>query len=201
MTRSVVHRVKRRVILATAAVVTLTALAACSGPARPGSSAADRDTKRAQVLTERSASLRDSDPEAAFRVLRDAIAADPFYAPAHNNLGVLQLKTGQLNSARASFETARKLMPNDAGPHLNLALVYTAAGLTDEAESLYVQVLETHPGNTYALRGLLVLRTDRGLVDDETRGMLEQLAMSDDPLWGDWARERLRVQGAGLRLP
>jgi hypothetical protein len=47
----------------------------------------------------------------AERLLRDALTADLSYGPAHNNLGVLRLKRGDLSEAANEFEWARKLIP------------------------------------------------------------------------------------------
>ncbi len=68
------------------------ALVACRTPA-PGpyspTEQAARNTVRAQELSRQAADLIESDPEGAERLLREALSADLFFGPAHNNLGVL----------------------------------------------------------------------------------------------------------------
>lgn len=56
----------------------------------------------------------------AERLFRSALAADPYCGPAHNDLGVVYLKGGQLYEAAAEFDWARKLMPGHPDPRLNL---------------------------------------------------------------------------------
>lgn len=182
-------------------LVALTAVA-CSPTPRRSIDTLNQDTARARQLTEHAMSMRDTDQEAAIDALLEALRFDPYYAPAHNNLGALYYNTGRLNAARDAFQSARQLLPDDPAPRLNLALVYSTAGLSSDAESLYQQVLARHPNNPDALHGLLVLRTDRGARDNETRQLLEQLTLSDNPEWSAWARDRLRAfRSVPAKLP
>ena len=92
---------------------------------------------RAQELSSRAADLVESDPEAAERMLREALGADLFFGPAHNNLGVLYLREGKLYEAAGEFEWARKLVPGHPDPRMNLALTLEQAGQVDEAIRTY----------------------------------------------------------------
>ena len=66
-----------------------------SGPyERPGE--CERDTLRAQELNAEAAERIASQPEEAAKLLREALTADIFFGPAHNNLGVVHLKAGRL---------------------------------------------------------------------------------------------------------
>ncbi len=68
--------------------------------------------------------------EAAFR---EAIAADPRFAPAHNNLGLVLLGKGEFYDAANAFKTASKIQPNAAEPIANLVRLYKAVGWEKEA--------------------------------------------------------------------
>ena len=70
-----------------------------------------RDPRAAERLHQKATALMASDPAEAEKLLRDAIAADIFHGPAHNNLGTLLLARGELYEAATNFEAARKLMP------------------------------------------------------------------------------------------
>jgi len=77
------------------------------GPYAPETSA-QRNTVRAQELNARAADLIGSEPGEAERLLREALGADLFFGPAHNNLGVLYLKEGKLYEAAGEFEWAHR---------------------------------------------------------------------------------------------
>jgi tetratricopeptide (TPR) repeat protein len=114
------------------------------GPYAPQSEAA-RDSKRAQRLTQDAAAILHKDPARAERLLRDALTADLYHGPAHNDLGVLFLNRDQLYEASGEFEWARKLMPGHPDPTLNLALTLERAGRSDQALAMYASALEVYP--------------------------------------------------------
>src|SRR5438552_2922038 len=103
---------------------------------------ADRDGEKAQKLNAEAAKLMDSDPAKAEKKLREALTADLYHGPAHNNLGVLYLKQGALYSAASEFEWAKKLLPGHPDPRMNLALTLERAGRTDDALATYATALE-----------------------------------------------------------
>jgi len=57
-------------------------------------------------LTHEAATLIDADPATAEKLLREALTADLYHGPAHNNLGVLYLKMSppKLYEAASEFE-------------------------------------------------------------------------------------------------
>ncbi|HKX46132.1 MAG TPA: tetratricopeptide repeat protein, partial [Planctomycetota bacterium] len=119
------------------------AAASCRGPSSspyaPQREAA-RNTTKAEQINREAADLIAGDPERAEALLRDALTADLFYGPAHNNLGVLYLGQGKLYEAAGEFEWARKLMPEHPDPRVNLALVLQRAGRLDDAIAEFEQV-------------------------------------------------------------
>ena len=103
------------------ALLMLATLGACrssaTGPYSPPAGGA-RQTADAEGLTKEAAEIIGSDPEGAEKLLREALTSDLFFGPAHNNLGVLHLKRGELYEAASEFEWARKLMPGHPDPRI-----------------------------------------------------------------------------------
>ena len=175
-------------------VVLLAGCATSSGPYSPANSAR-RDTARAQELTSKAAELVFTDPEKAEPLLREALAADLYHGPAHNNLGVLYLNAGRLYEAASEFEWARKLMPGHPDPRLNLAMTLEEAGRIDEASEAYMTALEVYPNHLPTLMGLTRMQIRTQSSDNRTIENLKTIVMrSDDPDWRQWAeRELIRL--------
>jgi Flp pilus assembly protein TadD len=171
-------------------------LSACAGhhssnPYAPQSEA-DRDGNKAQRLTQEAAAIIDQDPAKAEQLLRGALTADLYHGPAHNDLGVLFLKRGDLYSAASEFEWARKLMPGHPDPRMNLALTLERAGRTDEALTTYASALEVYPDHLPTLEALARLQIRSGKTDSRTRHALEEIALrGESQRWKEWAREQL----------
>ena len=165
-----------------------------TGPYAPVAES-QRRTAAAESLSRQAAELIPSDPEKAEELLRAALTEDIFFGPAHNNLGVLHLKRGELYEAANEFEWARKLMPGHPDPRVNLALTLERAGQSDEAIATYSAALEVYPEFLPAVQGLasLLLRTDR---EDERLGhWLELIALrSRSQEWKEWAKRQLTLQ-------
>ena len=119
-----------------------------------------RDTAKAERLTRDAADLIYSDPARAEALLREALAADIFHGPAHNDLGVVFLERGELYEAAHEFAWAQKLMPGNPDPRINLALVMEQAGRIEDARAAYESVLEVspeYPEYVPAMRGIAKL--------------------------------------------
>lgn len=155
-----------------------------------------QNSLEAQALNASAAELIDSDPAQAEKLLRQALAADLYFGPAHNNLGVLYLKQGKLYEAAGEFEWARKLMPGHPDPRMNLALTLETAGRTDEALAEYNSALEVYPEHLPTIQALTRLQIRSGKGDERTHERLATIALqSSDPAWRDWAKQQL---SAGL---
>jgi len=161
-----------------------------AGPYRPPSEEA-RDTRRAESLTQEALASLDSDPQDAERLLREALTADLFFGPAHNDLGVLFLNQSKLYEAANEFEWAKKLMPGHPEPRLNLGLTLERAGQIDEAIESYDSALEAYPGHLRTTQALSRLLLRAGRDDERLPSMLKELALrGETEVWREWAREQ-----------
>jgi Flp pilus assembly protein TadD len=167
--------------------------AGCSAPRsthpyEPQTQAA-RDTAKSQKLTQEAAAILSKDPTRAESLLREALTADLWHGPAHNNLGVIYLKRGDLYAAASEFEWARKLLPNHPDPKVNLAVTLERAGRTDEALSTYASALDVYPEYIPAVQALVRLQIRSGKTDDRTTGMLREIALrGQTEEWRTWAK-------------
>jgi len=162
-----------------------------SGPYSPQTEA-DRDSAKSERLGREGAALLDSDPARAESLLREALTADLYNGPAHNNLGVLYLKQDRLYEAASECEWARKLLPGLAEPRLNLALTLERAGRTKEALDTYRTALEVYPGHIQTMQAIARLQVRAGKTDDSTQEYLREIAMrGESAQWKDWAQAQL----------
>lgn len=178
-----------------AALAAASLLGGCAGAggARPYSPQAesDRDGLKAQRLTQEAARLITTDPGRAESLLREALTADLYYGPAHNNLGVLYLKQSppKLYEASSEFEWSRKLMPGHPDPRMNLALTLEKAGRFDEAIATYRTALEVFPGHVPTLEALARLQLRSGKAGADTAEMLSTVALQGETdAWRRWAQ-------------
>ncbi len=156
--------------------------------ASQGAASVVRDTAAAERLTRQGAGLIETDPTRAEALLREALIADLYHGPAHNNLGVLYLNAGRLYEAAGEFEWARKSMPGHPEPRMNLAMTLERAGRFTEALAAYDAALEAYPEHLESMQGKARLQVRHGLTDDATPGLLHAIALRGDPAWSDWAR-------------
>jgi tetratricopeptide (TPR) repeat protein len=169
----------------------LVALAACrAAPVGPYTALGEgsRSTTEAEVLNRRGADLIQSDPAEAEALLRDALTKDLFFGPAHNNLGVVYLAQGRLYEAANEFEWARKLLPGNPDPRINLALCMERAGRPEDALRAYEAALEVEPESLPAMQGAAVLLVRTGRSDPRLPTWLASISSrsgADD--WRHWA--------------
>lgn len=194
--------VNRLMSMAWPAVLPLTWIvltSGCSATRPPGPytpmSETERDPAASRRLAAEGADLLKSNPARAEALLREALNADLYNGPAHNNLGALYLAQGKLYEAAGEFEWARKLMPGHPDPRLNLALTLEKAGRTDEALTTYATALEVYPEHVPTMQALSRLQLSAGRTDDRTARMLDEVALrGETAAWRDWARfQRARL--------
>jgi Flp pilus assembly protein TadD len=174
---------------------------ACQSP-HNGPYAPQADGRRnpieAQRLTMKAVEVLDGDGDEADRLvkaeslLREALSADLYHGPAHNNLAVVYLKQARLYEAAGECEWARKLMPGAPDPRVNLAIILERAGRTSEALASYRTALEVYPEHIQAMQGLARLQLRRSKADDDTPRYLKEIALrGTSPEWREWAQRRL----------
>jgi len=179
-----------------ASVVLVAAMSGCAGarpqgPYAPLSEGA-RDSLKAQKLTQEAAEIINTNPARAEALLREALTADLYHGPAHNNLGIVYFAQGQLYSAASEFEFARKLLPGHPDPRVNLALTLERAGRTDDALASYTSALEVYPDHLPSLQGLVRLQIKSGKADHRTLPALAEIALrGESEAWRSWARLEL----------
>ena len=155
-------------------------------------SEASRNSLRAQELTQQGVKFMDDDPEQAESLFREALAHDIMFGPAHNDLGIMHLRSGRLFEAASEFEWARKLMPGHPDPRMNLALTLERAGRVDEALCTYDTALEVYPNHMPTMQALSRLQLRHGKPDGRTKDMLQQIALGgQDESWRTWAQGQL----------
>lgn len=183
-------------LLAMAIAWSVALLSGCrgSGPYAPQTESA-RNPLEAQRLTLKAADLLEQakpDYDGAEKILREALSADLYHGPAHNDLGVVYLKKGKLYEAAGEFEWSRKLMPGHPDPRMNLALTLERAGRVDDALRTYASALEVYPGHIPTLQALTRLQLRQRRTDESLRHHLELIALEgDSDGWREWARKQL----------
>jgi len=178
------------------AIALLATMGGCSSSAPTGPySAADpdsRDASRAEQLTREAVDCADADVEHSEELLREALTADLYHGPAHNNLGVLYFRQGKLYEAANEFEWARKLLPGHPDPRLNLALVLERAGHVAEAFSAFDAALEAAPEHMPTMQAYARLAVRDGRREERVASLLKSIALrGEDESWRTWARREV----------
>ncbi len=176
---------------ALAAGVVVVGMGGCATTRATPARVQERRSAEAERLTHAASRIMATDPERAEGMLREALAADAFHGPAHNNLGVLLLERGRLAEAAQSLERARQLTPQHPDPRVNLGIALERAGRVDAAIEAYEAALEVHPDFLPAKQALARCQLRYGRADDRTRGLLEAIALSGEEEWRAWARMQL----------
>ncbi|HEY6272954.1 MAG TPA: tetratricopeptide repeat protein [Terriglobales bacterium] len=105
---------------------------------------------------------RQDEFERAKKPTLQALADDPKYATAYNQLGYLYSRTGDLAKAREALEKYVQLLPNEPNPHDSYGEVLRLSGHFNEALEHYRMALKIDPtfyisqkelGETYSLMG------------------------------------------------
>jgi tetratricopeptide (TPR) repeat protein len=103
----------------------------------------------------------------------------------------------KLYEAAHEFEWARKLLPGNPDPRVNLAITLEQAGRSDEAFKSYEAALEVAPEYLPAIEGAAALAVRTGRTEPRLRAWLEAIALgSPEPFWNAWARARVEKAGA-----
>lgn len=145
---------------------------------------ADRLSRQAADAIER------GELDKAESLLRQALAHDLYFGPAHNNLGVVFLERGQLYEAANEFEWARKLMPSEPDPRVNLGICLERAGRIDDAMASFDAALQVSPEHLPAIQGAALLAVRSGRDEQRIAGWLDSIALRGEAVWRAWAKRR-----------
>lgn len=153
----------------------------------------NRDSLTAQELNEDGLRLiEQGDLEGAERKFRKSLEHDLYYAPAHNNLGLVLLQTERCYEAAWEFNYAAKLVPRGSEPRENLGLLYENLGRLDRAVAEYEAALEIDPDSLVTMRHLARTLVKAGRKDDRLKSLLEKLLLiPSDGRWDVWVRGQL----------
>ncbi|MEM1185649.1 MAG: hypothetical protein AAGI53_11710 [Planctomycetota bacterium] len=183
--------IPRFIFAAMLAAIILPACTSVRAPYQPRTGES-QDTTTARNLNSQAADIMESAPDQAEALLRDALTADVYFGPAHNNLGVLLMQRGELYGAANEFEWARRLLPGHPDPRLNLGMTLELAGKTADAMDAYRSALEVYPGYLPAIMALTRAELRTRHTTDDTKSRLEDIALrSMDPTWSQWAEVQL----------
>lgn len=95
-----------------------------------------------------------------------AVAIEPNYPEAHNDLGVVLGAQGKFTDAAACFERAVTLKPNYAEAHNNLGSALSELGRRMEAIACFERALAINPNIAMAHYNLAALLNQRGRIDE-----------------------------------
>ena len=151
-----------------------------------------RNRELANQLTQQAIEFISIDTEQAKKVLRQALDADLYHGPAHNNLGVVLLNQGRLYEAAEEFDWARRLMPGHPDPRINLGVALERGGKVDDALEAYASAIEVYPGHLSAIQALAQLQIRAGIQDEYTDELLKEIVYRGDSKWSDWAKSQLK---------
>jgi tetratricopeptide (TPR) repeat protein len=153
---------------------------------------ASRDPERAHKLTLEALGVIDDAPSTAEELLHSALEADAYHGPAHNDLGVLYLRQSRLYEAATEFELARKLLPGNPDPRLNLGLTLERAGLYERAFDAYNAALEVSPSHIRTIQAIARLTLRTGQKSERLLKLLEDVTLrGETDGWRNWAQDQM----------
>ncbi len=143
-------------------IMLLAILAGCATQGqKPGPSAPTRADlqNRARIHTELGALYAGAgQSKTALEEFKEALAADPAYAPAHNQLGLVYMALGEDRLAQESFVRALRIDPNDSAANNNYGMFLCRRKREKEAFKYFMAALKnplyTTPENAYANAGV-----------------------------------------------
>lgn len=140
----------------------------------PALEAAPSDEKRPEMtkalaieyMNQGSQFLAAGELDRAEQCYRQAIAAHPDFAEAHNNLGLVLKQKGIFDQAAACYQKAINLQPDYAEPHYNLGDMLDDHGKLNEAIACYQKALALKLDYVKAHNGMGVTRYAQGKLDE-----------------------------------
>jgi tetratricopeptide (TPR) repeat protein len=96
------------------------------------------------------------------RLWLDTLSKNPTAGLAHNNLGTIYRRRGDLAAAASHWREASRLIPSLWQPYVNLGKLQLDVGQLDEAARLFEQALRLKPDSVEARYGLATIEMWRG---------------------------------------
>jgi hypothetical protein len=90
-------------------------------------------------------------------------------------LGLSCLRTGDLGGAQSYLARARQISDDDVRPLLGLAAIHFKKAETEQALTLWLEVVDREPGNRVARRGMGILR--KGITPERLHAFVESGGM------------------------
>jgi tetratricopeptide (TPR) repeat protein len=111
---------------------------------------------------------------------RQAIALQPDYSEAHNNLGIVLQELGRLEEAKVSLVQAIELKSDYSGAHNNLGITLQEQGRLEEAEASYRQVVALQPDLAEAYNNLGSSLQRLGRLDEAEASYKQAIELKPD---------------------
>lgn len=157
--------------------------AAVAEPAASAPFSADACYRQAQTAEQ------SGDDGKAITLLEQLVSNTPVYPLAHNDLGILYTRTGNLELACQHHELAVHQDRSNPLFAKNLAsLYYSLCGRTDEAVEIYTRLVREHPQDVDVLTALAIISNNNNL-KDQARTFIKRVL--DFEPWNAEARQFL----------
>lgn len=125
----------------------------------------DPEKKKQQHFNKAMEFIQKDDVKSAAIELRNAIQIDPKFADARYQLGLIQLKAGEMKDAFGHFKRTADLDPENTDAGVKVAEFLLLAKNAEESRKYVEQVLKVDPGNTDGLALLANLELMQGNFD------------------------------------
>ena len=130
-------------------------------------------------------------------MIERALALDPGYADAHNNLGNILKLENRLEEAERHYRLALESVPEAVDPMINLGVLARSRGAFEEAETWYRRVIEIAPEHPLVYVNLSGLYDRQGRMAEALDALQTSIdkAVGDDP-----SQEPLHYRRANILL-
>lgn len=125
-------------------IVLLLAVTSCSMTGGQRSSENDW-SKVPEVYIDALTAAKSDDNEAAVKLLKQTISIAPTFSPAYTNLGLQELRAGQLELAAVNFKKSIELTEHNPVSYHYLGVIARMQGEFDQALDMYRKAIEQEP--------------------------------------------------------
>lgn len=125
-------------------IALLLAVTSCSMTGLQRSSENDW-SKVPEVYIDALTAAKSDDNEAAVKLFQQTISIAPTFSPAYTNLGLQELRAGQLESAAVNFKKSIELTEHNPVSYHYLGVIARMEGEFDQALDMYRKAIEQEP--------------------------------------------------------